>query len=219
MSSTGTTTSRSSSLRVPASTIVIGRPPETNCPISSIGRWVADNPMRCNGPRRATQALDGDREVRAALHACNCVNLVQDQRLDTAQRVARLRGEHQEERLGRRDEDVRRLLDQLAPLLRRRVARAHRDAHPRLEPGERAAQVSLDVVVQRLQRRDVEDPQPRPRRFAQAVERVEERRQRLAAAGRRLDQDVRAGRDRRPAELLRWGRRGERALEPAARGR
>ena len=108
-----------------------------------------------------SQALDGDREVGPALDACNCVNLVEDQRLDTAQRVARLRGEHQVQRLGRRDQDVRRLLDQLAPLLRRRVAGAHRDAHLRLEPGERAAQVALDVVVERLQRRDVENAQPR----------------------------------------------------------
>ena len=85
----------------------------------------------------------------------------------------------------------------------------------RLEPGERAAQVALDVVVERLQRRDVEDAQPVAGRLAQAVERVQERGERLSAARRRLDQDVRAGRDRGPAELLRRRRPGERALEPA----
>ena len=69
----------------------------------------------------------------------------------------------------------------------------------RLQTGERPAQVPLDVVVERLQRRDVEHAQALPRRRAQPVERVEERGQRLARAGRRLDQHVRAARDRRPA--------------------
>ena len=49
MSSRGTTTRRSSSLRVPASTSSIGLPPETKRPISSSGRWVADRPTRCTG--------------------------------------------------------------------------------------------------------------------------------------------------------------------------
>ena len=52
-------------------------------------------------------------------------------RLDAAQRLARLRGQHQEERLGRRDQDVRRLLHELAPLLLRRVAGADADAEAR----------------------------------------------------------------------------------------
>ena len=43
---TGTTTSRSSSLRDPASISSIARPPATNRPISSSGRWVALRPMR-----------------------------------------------------------------------------------------------------------------------------------------------------------------------------
>ena len=61
-----------------------------------------------------------------------------------------------------------------------------------LEPGERAAQVPLDVVVERLQRRDVEHAQPLAGRRVQPVDRVEERGQRLARAGRGLDQDVAA---------------------------
>ena len=61
MSSTGTTTSISSGLRMPASTMVTGRgrrrdgsagssskPPRKRA-ISSSGRWVADRPMRCGG--------------------------------------------------------------------------------------------------------------------------------------------------------------------------
>ena len=58
MSSTGTTTSRSSSLRMPASTIVTpgagphdradasSSLPPRKCAISSSGRCVADSPMR-----------------------------------------------------------------------------------------------------------------------------------------------------------------------------
>ncbi len=55
MSSTGTTTSSSSGLRIPASTITTGRrSPDAVCPprkwaTSSSGRCVADRPMRCGG--------------------------------------------------------------------------------------------------------------------------------------------------------------------------
>ena len=47
MSSTGITTSRSSGLRWPASTIVTGRSPPRKREISSSGRCVADSPIRC----------------------------------------------------------------------------------------------------------------------------------------------------------------------------
>ena len=111
MSSTGTTTSRSSSLRVPASTSWIGRPPETKRPISSSGRCVAERPMRWTGrSSSASSRSTREREVGAALRAGDRVHLVEDQRLDAAQRLARLRGQHQVERLGRRDQDVGRLL-------------------------------------------------------------------------------------------------------------
>ena len=152
---------RSSSLRVPASTSSIGRPPETKRPISSSGRCVAERPIRWNGRvDEPLEPLDREREVRAALRPGDRVHLVEDQRLDPAERLARRRGEHEVERLGRRDQDVGRLLDELAALLRRRVAGADADAEARLEPGERPAEVALDVVVERLQRRDVEHAQP-----------------------------------------------------------
>ena len=53
-------------------------------------------------------------------------------------------------------------------LLLRRVARADGDAQLRLEAGERAAQVPLDVVVERLERRDVEQAEAVSRRRRQA---------------------------------------------------
>src|SRR5581483_961136 len=93
------------------------------------------------------------------------------------------------------------------------------DAHVRAEPGQRPAEVALDVVIERLQRRHVEDAQPLARRSGEPVERIQEGGERLSGAGRRLDQHVSAGRDRGPAELLRGRRRRERALEPGARRR
>src|SRR5438128_2024900 len=140
--------------------------------------------------------------------------LVEDQRLDAAQRLARAGGEQQEERLGGRDQDVRRLAQHRRALALRRVAGADGDAEVALEPRERAAQVALDVVVERLQRGDVEETNALAGGLAEPVDPVEEGRERLARAGRRLDQRVLAGGDRRPAQLLRGRRRRERALEP-----
>ena len=164
---------------------------------------------------QGVEPLQREREVGAALRARNGVDLVDDHGLDPAQRLARLRGQHQEERLGRRDQDVGRLLEQLPPLLLGRVPRAHADAEVGLDPRERPAQVPLDVVVERLQRRDVEQAQPGAGRRVEPVDPVQEGGERLAGAGRRLDQDVAAGGDRRPARRLRRGRAGERPLEPA----
>ena len=218
MSSSATTTSRSSSLRVPASTSSIGRPPETNRPISSSGRWVAESPMRWNG-RSTTRASRSSEIARWAPRFVpgDGVHLVDDHRLDAAQHLPALRGEQEIERLGRRDQDVRRRAEHLAPLALVGVARADADRQRRAEPRERASQVALDVVVERLQRRDVEQPQPLPRAGVEPVDPGEERRQRLARAGRRLHEDVGAGRDHGPGRLLRRRRARERPLEPGAR--
>ena len=160
------------------------------------------------------EPLHGEREVGAALRPGDGVHLVEDQRLDRPQHLARLRREDEEERLGGRDEDVRRLARHLLALLLRRVARAHGHAQLRAQPGQRAAEVALDVVVQRLERRHVEQAQALARARVQPVDAVEERRERLPRAGRRLDEDVPALRDRRPAERLGRRRLGERTLEP-----
>ena len=153
----------------------------------------------------------------AALRPGDGVHLVEDQRVDAAQQLARARREQEEERLRRRDQDVRRLAEHRRALLLRRVAGADGDAELRPEPGERPAEVPLDVVVERLERRDVEHAQPDVRRSREPVDRRQERRERLPRAGRRLDEDVSAARDRRPALLLRGRRRGEVPLEPGAR--
>ena len=117
------------------------------------------------------EPLEGEREVRAALGAGHGVHLVDDDGLDAAQRLARRRGEHEEERLGRRDEDVGRRAGEGAPLVGRGVAGAHADGDVGLgqpeagggvaDADERAAQVALDVDGERLHRRDVEHPAAR----------------------------------------------------------
>ena len=58
--------------------------------------------------RSALQALQAEREVGAALRARDRVDLVDDHVLDAAEDLAGLAGEQEVERLGRRDEDVRR---------------------------------------------------------------------------------------------------------------
>src|SRR5205823_12327543 len=101
-------------------------------------------------------------------------------------------------------------------LLLRRVAGTDGHRQLRLQAGQRSAQVALDVVVERLQRRDVEQAEPLSRFRGELVDPVEEGGERLSRAGWSLDQRVLAGRNRRPAERLRGRRRGERALEPSA---
>ena len=165
----------------------------------------------------AVEPLHGEREMRAALRPRDGVHLVEDQRPDAAEHLPAARGEQQEERLGRRDQDVRRLAQHRGALALRRVAGADADAELRAQAGERPAQVALDVVVERLQRGHVDEAKPLAGRRVQPVDPVEERGERLPRAGRRLDQDMLAGGDGRPAELLRGRRARERGLEPRAR--
>ena len=176
MSSTGTTTSSSSGLRAPASTIVTSRsgpmPPRKRAIVSS-GRWVADRPMRWggfvrSGSRRCSRRSRRQGEVGAALGPGDRVDLVDDDVLDAAQDLARLAREQQVQALGGRDEDVGRVAGDLATVLAGRVAGAARDGDPRrlvaellrgqADAGQRRAQVAFHVVGQRLERGDVEDP-------------------------------------------------------------
>ena len=70
------------------------------------GRGQPD-PLRRPRQQRV-QPLQRQRQVGAALGRSDRVHLVDDHRLDAAQRLPRGRGEQQEQRLGRGDEDVRR---------------------------------------------------------------------------------------------------------------
>ena len=100
---------------------------------SSSGRCVADSPMRCSGasPHERFQPLERQRQVRAALGRDQRMDLVDDDGVDRAQRLARVRGQQQVERFRRRDQDVGRLALEPGALARRRVAGADRDRRRR----------------------------------------------------------------------------------------
>ncbi len=177
------------------------------------------------------EPLERDREVGAALVARHGVDLVDDHRAQLTERGAPLvRGQQDVQRLRRGDEDVRRALRHLRALARRRIARADADAdlgklhaafgriHGELR--ERRLEVAMDVVRQRLERRDVEDRRVVAERCLEAaadqrVHACEEGRERLAGAGRRRDQNVFARADPRPAGHLRFGGRTESLAEPS----
>ena len=165
----------------------------------------------------ALEPLERKGEVRAALCPGDRVDLVEDHRLDRLQQVAAAGREEQEERLRGGDEDVGRRAQHPLAVALWRVARPHAHRQRRADPRERPAEVPLDVVVERLERRDVEEPHALAGRLVQPVEPEEERGERLARAGGRLDEDVAARRDRGPGQLLRRCRLPERALEPGPR--
>ncbi len=238
MSSTGTTTSTSIGLRWPASTIVTSRGPSSVWPprnraISSNGRWVADSPIRCGGSCAISSRRSSDSARWAPrLSPGERVDLVDDHPPDAPQQLSRLRGEHQVERFGRRDEDVRGPgLDPTA-FGGGGVAGSHRDARlvdvlaeafgRERDPGERRPEVLLDVHRQRAERRDVQHSAPpvgsRRRIGHEPVERPQERGERLARTRRREDERMAAVGDRRPPLRLRGRRLIERRLEPGADG-
>ncbi len=209
---------------MPVSTIVQSRPgPVRKRATSSSGRWVADRPIRWSGSLgQRLEALERQRQVGATLGLRDGVDLVDDHPLRVAQDLARPRGEHQVERLRRRDQHVGRLAEHRLARLLRRVAGADGDLDIAPDPLERRAQVALDVVGERLQRRDVDEARAA---FAllrglgdEPVEPVEEGSQRLARARGRREQDVVTLRNRRPGLGLRLGRRLEGAREPIAYG-
>ena len=139
------------------------------------------------------------------------------------------RAEQDVERLRRRHQDVRRTAAHRVALGGGRVARADpgadfhigKPAPAELLPdaGQRRLEVAMDVVRQRLERRDVDDlsrvgegaVETLPH---EVVDRGQERRERLARAGRRGDERVAAGLDRGPRFGLRRGGRGETLGEP-----
>ena len=135
--------------------------------MSSIGFCVAERPMRTGGCRKRVQPLERQRQVRAALVAGDRVDLVDDHRAHASQHLAaRFAGEQDVERLRRRHQDVRRRACASRALARRGVAGAHRGADRHADArssssvadaGERRLEVLLDVVRQRLERRDVDD--------------------------------------------------------------
>ena len=127
-----------------------GRSPPRKRATSSAGRAVADRPMRCGSlSASARQPLERQREVRAALGRGHRVDLVHDHPLDRAQRLARLRAENQEERLGRGHQDLAGIARKPAPRSCGRVARAHVHARQRTAARSSAAAARADAGERR----------------------------------------------------------------------
>ena len=137
---------------------------------SSIGFCVADRPMRSSSRRRtARRAARATAPDGAALVRRQRVDLVDDDRARGRQhRAAGLRAEQDVERLRRRHQDVRRAAGACAsrsacgvsPVRTAvRISTSGRPSARQLvaDAGERRLEVALDVVRQRLQRRDVDD--------------------------------------------------------------
>ena len=188
------------------------------------------DPLR-GGRQQRVEPLQAEGQVCAPLGAGHRVHLVEDHRLDAAQRVPGGRGEQQEQRLGSRDEDVGGVPGEGAPLVGRGVAGAHRHPHLRsrqaeadgrvADPDQRAAEVALHVHGEGLQRRDVEHPAAAgPRRGeGEPVERPQEGRQGLARTRGCDHQCVPGRRDGLPRPRLRRRGRVEVAPEPLPGGR
>ncbi len=166
------------------------------------------------------QPLQGHREVGAALGLRHRVDLVDDDPFRAGEQRSRLRREHQVERFRRGDQHVGRVAQHRRPLALRRVAGAHAHADVRADAAQRRPQIALDVVAERLERRDVDEPElalagVRRRRLGdEAVERPQKGGKRLAGAGGRRDQSMGAGGDRRPCLDLRGRGLRERPREP-----
>ncbi len=124
-----------------------------------LGRRQADTLRRTFAQRGET--FDRHGEVRAALGRDERVNLVDDDRVDGAQRVACVRGQEQVQRFRRRDQDVGRRALKPRALGRWGIAGTDRDGRdgirfPALvgrarDARERRAEIALDIDGQRLQ--------------------------------------------------------------------
>jgi hypothetical protein len=180
------------------------------------------------------QAFEGQGHVGAPLGGDQRVDLVDDDRLDPPERLPGLGGEHEVERLGRGDEDVRRGAQHLAAHVGGRVARAqpHAGLSERLaqalgrgpDARDGRPQVLVDIDGQGAERGDVHDTgalgRPcRPLAPHQAVDAPQESGQGLARACRSQDQRVVALGDGGPALALRRRGCGEARLEPGLHGR
>ncbi len=185
----------------------------------SLGGRQADPLRRSFG--EFLESLQRQGEVGTSLGTGHGVDLVEDDVLDRAEHLSDLRRGDQVERFGCGDEDVGWPAMHPAALIGRCVTgpEGRGDGRDRLESealggmpdsGQRGAQVSVDVVGECLERRDVEHPAPLgglgKRLVHEPIERPQEGGQRLAGSGRRMDQSVLAA--------VRWqpnprpGRRG-----------
>ena len=186
---------------------------------------------RLDGPlppidEQALQSLEAQREMGAPLGLCQGVDLVDDHAVDSEERLARRRREHQVQRFRCGDQDVGRCADESPTLVRAGVTGADTDG--RFDEGlteplcghadapQWCPEVLVDIDGQGPQRGDVQHPDPGvgPGCPTQRIDRPQEGRQGLSGAGGSAEQCVLARRDGPPSPGLGTGRRLERRLEP-----
>ena len=169
-------------------------------------------------------------QMRAALVRGDGVDFVDDHGAGSREHLAPgLRAEQDVKQFRRRYQDVGRPPAHPLTLGRRRVAGTHPRADLDVsEPppnellpdaGQRRLQVAVNIVRERLQRRDIDNVGrvgqiPFEALPDQIIDGRKKRRERLARAGRGGDQGVPARLDRRPGFELRRGGRGETLGEP-----
>ena len=179
---------------------------------------------------QAVEARQREGQVGAALVVGHGVNFVHDHGADGSQHLARLHGgEQDEERLGGGDQDVRPVAGHALALPLRGIAGAQRGADGRQldaalagqggDLGQRDFEVLVDVVAERLERRDVNDlglvgQRPQARAAHQAVDGGEEGGERFAGPRGRGNQHVAALGDLRPSAQLRLGGAAKARSEP-----
>ena len=112
-------------------------------------------------PDQVIQPLQSQRQMRPPLD-CATAWISSTITASVVAKISRARGgEHQVERLRGGDEDFGRRFSHRPPLGLRRVAGPQADRDVGADPAQRRPQVALDVVGERLQRRDVDEPHAR----------------------------------------------------------
>ena len=182
--------------------------------------------------RKLGQPLHRNAEVRPALVVGNGMELVDDEGAHVLQSPATaLGGQENEERFGRRNEHMGRLLRHSLSLALGRISRSHGDSNVRkrssprlrevLQVAQGRHQVAMDIVRERLKRRDIDDLSlvryfPLEALPDEAVEALQEGRQRLARPGRSRNERMPPLGDGGPSLRLRVRRSDELASEPLA---
>ena len=158
------------------------------------------------------------------------MNLIDDEGIRRLQQMpAALCRQQDKQGLGSRDKNMRRPLDHLLPLGHRRISGSDGNADGRHQqtffPSEfrdlvkRTFQILLDVVAQCLQRRNVHDLGFVLKRTVQSrsyepVKTGQKGRQRFARSSRCRDQNIAAGDDLVPGQILSFGGTRKRMLKP-----
>ena len=188
------------------------------------------NPLEPVAAQRR-QPLERERKMGAAFVRRDGMDFVDDDRAGARQHGAPgFRAEQDVERLRRRHKDMRRAPAHLVALGRRRVAGAHPGAdfdvrkpaltQPLADARQRRLEIAVDVVRQRLERRDIDNLGRVGQAAIEAlphevVDCGEKGRKRLARSGRGGDEGMAPGLDRGPRLGLGRGRRGEAVGEPS----